>query len=1020
MSWHQIYDLPPSDPVERKNWTRAIVQNRLFMYRQDDLYILELDTASVPGEPQIIAHTPVFANMSGVQGIFQARGRLGLWDQENSIYWSDIDNLLDFTPSLETLANVIQVDDIKGKISHVVQAQEGFIIYTNANIVGMFEVPDNKVFRAIELDDNLGVFSSDHVCVGMGGEHIIWSNGMLYKVNANRDPRRQAVEPLFPEVSDTLKNFQGYPRLYHHNNRYFVIGLTSKDFVPGKNVIQRRKVEGNTYFQPQHVFNMGFGVGGWDIQFMQSVGLNKPADYIEPASVLAEQACGPRTLYIPETVPDYPLGYPEDTPSFLTQGAEPPPQCTNVLWAYLPKAQPRLLIEQSTVTGDKGCWSFDVGGNTAIELESYQLDYAFWQSGVKENWRSYLNPSRKLDYESKYPVFSFSSYSLILAQIEEWRKRYNSNRNQASILTKDEALWEGYLCDVPVQDPSINSVLLDATPVFPVQTSYSSVRNQLDTDITQYTNTRVVQNDSGTIQSTYSRTLQRTVTRYEIGQEPYPDWTVGSSGTQARTKDVNGTAHLVGTEDHAMEKDIYFQKYFYPDSPESSGQWHDPILDLGQTYPTQAADLWGTVMNLAGYGDGCSYAKASSHAARRAWNKGSTVDDLLEYKNELKEVDPADPAYGFYYTRARKKTTYAVDVDRLLEEAFTVPTDGGYRGLYGYAPQRELVQIAPVAKLVHPDGIDPSPYLTQFYQEAEQKYPSMNRADALVAVYEENGWVASAANSTPDIIPPSSILLEDKGNGYLEPETWDKFNGQVDSGFFSELVDKNSLCGREIFSEHPVEPPPVDITPSTIVQPPTQVDSQFGTDAWRVVQPPTVVLEGSSSTGATYPIYNVHLIYDEHLKKWGICIVPCEVFISMRPENETAYNPTNTETTSALTYRDFFSALGGLLPSGLTVVWNDQPDQSYLVLGKVGLQQEGYTTWTELEVEFGDIPNGLIGMEFSEDGKLINPYQMRLKQAKEIIEKMYLASSGRHANILIFGHFRVIQAMWKAFVSGDR
>jgi len=94
-------------------WSTADIKNSLYLYRNGQGaggYILQLMNDGT-GWAQ---RTPTFANMAQVQGIFQARGRLGMWDSANSIYLSSNLDPMDFTPAIKTGANVFKVDAVIG------------------------------------------------------------------------------------------------------------------------------------------------------------------------------------------------------------------------------------------------------------------------------------------------------------------------------------------------------------------------------------------------------------------------------------------------------------------------------------------------------------------------------------------------------------------------------------------------------------------------------------------------------------------------------------------------------------------------------------------------------------------------------------------------------------------------------------------------------------------------------------------------------------------------------------------
>jgi len=145
-------------------WTYAILKNRLYCYRNGQgagTYILRLLANGTAWEQL----TPTFANMAQIEGIFEARGRLGLWDTTGSIYTSSVTNPVDFTPSIQTRANVLKVDSVRGNIVLVLGYKDGFIIYSTASIILASYQGGTNNFKFSSITKEQGVLNADAVTV---------------------------------------------------------------------------------------------------------------------------------------------------------------------------------------------------------------------------------------------------------------------------------------------------------------------------------------------------------------------------------------------------------------------------------------------------------------------------------------------------------------------------------------------------------------------------------------------------------------------------------------------------------------------------------------------------------------------------------------------------------------------------------------------------------------------------------------------------------------------------------------
>lgn len=166
-------------------------------------------------------------DLAQVDGIFAARGRLGAWDEDNALYWSSYNDVLDFEPSLATQANVLQADAVRGKIIKVSSWPEGFVIHSTDNTVVARYSGDQFVFD-FKFLSNKGITDPRHVAAF---DNVIfgWDVTGLYSIY----PQQMEVQPLAPELTDLLNTKDLPIKLAMLGDRYLAImhasGLLSYD-----------------------------------------------------------------------------------------------------------------------------------------------------------------------------------------------------------------------------------------------------------------------------------------------------------------------------------------------------------------------------------------------------------------------------------------------------------------------------------------------------------------------------------------------------------------------------------------------------------------------------------------------------------------------------------------------------------------------------------------------------------------------------------------------------------------------
>lgn len=190
--------------------------------------------------------TPTFLNMAGQLGIFRAGIRLGFWDSENSIAWSSIDNLSDFTPSIETLAGSAIFTSIVGRITTIKDQANGFLVYATKSIVFIRQV-ESTTFQwdPIILLTEGGVAFAKQITKGnkVDQQFAITSLG-LAKIESSQ------LEIIVPEITDFLAKTPNPLYLTLLNNRYLCIQSMDDEYINAQIRFTNENVSGIDYLFP--------------------------------------------------------------------------------------------------------------------------------------------------------------------------------------------------------------------------------------------------------------------------------------------------------------------------------------------------------------------------------------------------------------------------------------------------------------------------------------------------------------------------------------------------------------------------------------------------------------------------------------------------------------------------------------------------------------------------------------------------------------------------------------------------
>lgn len=224
--WIQVVTLvAPVLPIHEE-WTVAVIGTSLYMYRAKELNYYRLPAVFTTTLDTLTSN---FLNMEGQRGLFRAGSRLGFWDSEGSVSWSNIDDYEDFTPSVITLAGSAIFTDVQGAIVTIRSCGDGFIIYAT-NSITYVQRDLNSAFQwnpEVVLQGNGIAYSTQVAVTSPDTTQFAYTNIGLHKIEGGRianvitDTTDLLQESLFPIALDIVEN------------RYLILHLIEDKFVEG-------------------------------------------------------------------------------------------------------------------------------------------------------------------------------------------------------------------------------------------------------------------------------------------------------------------------------------------------------------------------------------------------------------------------------------------------------------------------------------------------------------------------------------------------------------------------------------------------------------------------------------------------------------------------------------------------------------------------------------------------------------------------------------------------------------------
>lgn len=230
-------------PGTKTLWTRVVLDNIVYMYHQaEDLlyaimpwadyqqFLANNSSAEAIYESEdyqfgIAAMQPTFLNMSGQVGIFKADNRLGIWDTDGSVAWSNALNKFDFKPDATTFAGSTKFSAVAGNITNIKQAGRGFIIYATSSITRVIPASSSERWAATPIAKDIGVLYYDQVAAGPNDNvHYFWATtGGLYQIADG------VLQPYESELSTYFKRLAPVINVKMLGGTHLAIGISDKD-----------------------------------------------------------------------------------------------------------------------------------------------------------------------------------------------------------------------------------------------------------------------------------------------------------------------------------------------------------------------------------------------------------------------------------------------------------------------------------------------------------------------------------------------------------------------------------------------------------------------------------------------------------------------------------------------------------------------------------------------------------------------------------------------------------------------
>ena len=177
--------------------------------------------------------------------------------------------------------------------------------------------------------------------------------------------------------------------------------------------------------------------------------------------------------------------------------------------------------------------------------------------------------------------------------------------------------------------------------------------------------------------------------------------------------------------------------------------------------------------------------------------------------------------------------------------------------------------------------------------------------------------------------------------------------------------------------------------------------------------PGSVVVVGDGSPLLGYNNIKGALVFDRLLKKWGKMNVEYTNLVDFTGAN-TANNP-------IVDYTNTGMFAGTLHSDGKIYLFDHKPADSFIRYGKVGYYRLGMVHFLETRIDFRDYATGSIRLDFSMDGRNIDPSLSHIRYYQDALSyRVYPNQRSRWSTLTISGNYDLQYMEVRGNISGKR
>lgn len=993
-TWSHIVTLVlPTGDVHNK-WTRCVIGNEVFMYQQGGpgYYVMNSGNSFVP---TIVI--PTFLNMEGQIGIFKAGGRLGFWDSDGSVSWSDVDFKNDFVPSLTTGAANSKFQQVVGKITAILQHGNGFIIYSTKSVVVVVRSADANYFWASDtVFNNNGISYYNQVVMGQPDTtHYAYTTFGFVKIENGRP------EYIIAEVFSYIKEKREPVYLTILEGRFLFIGIIDEDLifpevtftnveVPASFVTwaagaaavldpngegECNALAGGNNQEGTNLFN----AHGWTSRGQATADESVPifedhlASVFEVAKIKAWKTFNPSTfgsdLYFSSTAFDD-----GSITKIDSSGNE----------FMVPSVSPKGLEEDP---------------NAFEHIEDNEFNFYFkqemlWHAEERmyEDWKFAI--VHKIHSDVTVPHITYVPIQPIIGE------------------TTDHPEHEFG----PYVSPTFQS---EANRFYGFSSTDKSA--WLQRSLTKGVNVKVIENLKTTITNNDQlrwELLAATTTSFGISSlvqqhiqyETY-DGLIGVIESEGSIPGLIGATHAIGAFDSFTVTGAHFA---------NSGTTEAPGIQNAATIRSVATDV---VLELDGHADVTVTATFLPWKGYFSWPVTSSTNSVYYYQGgvgyftELGVENPQDFAFNTFAPSQVVNLTIGSGVYRdknVVVQSFNTPT---FEEVSIDTCLHKELGFTKIKSKGHYEGdtlvedteagtIDDEPSALTFL------------LTLFGAANEAAMWAIGGVSNKVDFLHTFDFILNPDPTTYLEVALAFGATGGENTG--AEEADYTDVC------EGSPSPDPTKQfsfngdnvssgSPFLCTIPTVFIDGEDFTFEGQVLElPPGSFLLQDGSIEPLYPTFAGAFVYDLQYKKWGKMGQDYKCLLD--------YSPINTEAGDKTIPIDLFGVNGGaLLTDGSIAIFTKTPSESIARYGKIGYFRQGFTDIETLELQFRGGATGSVTVECSIDGKNVDgSLTVSENFSNTNFHVMGVSRSAKWFNVVLRGFYDLKGLQFKGRKKGKR